>query len=53
MLLNANLYKLNYNIIIYNIKVKKKFEDIKKEEAKILIKRNKKIYLKITIKNIK
>lgn len=36
--------KVNYNIIIYNIRVKEIFKNIKKKEAKILIKVNKNIY---------
>jgi len=44
ILLNTSLRKVNYNIIIYNIRVKDIFKNIKKKEAKILIKVNKNIY---------
>jgi len=53
MLLNANLRKANYNVVIYEIKIKKKFKKFKKKKAKTLIKINKKIYLKIIIEKTK
>jgi len=53
MLLNASLRKASYNIVIYEIKIKKMFKDIKKKKkTKTLIKVNKNIYSKITIKKI-
>ncbi len=42
ILLNANLNKINYNVIIYEIKIKNVFKNIKKK-MKIFIKINKNI----------
>jgi len=55
MLLNASLREASYNVVIYEIKIKRIFKNIKKKKkkAKTLIKVNKNIYLKITIKKIK
>jgi len=53
MLSNANLCEASYNVIIYEIRVKKMFKDIKKDNAKTLIKINNYIYLKIIINKIK
>ena len=52
MLLNASLRKASYSVVVYEIKIKKMFKDIKKKRAKTLTKVNKNIYLKITIKKI-
>jgi len=53
MLLNASLREINYNVIIHEIKIKKMFKNIKKNNAKTLIKINNYIYLKIIINKIK
>jgi len=44
-LLNINLRKISYNIIIYKVRVKEILKDIKKNKAKTLIKINNNIYL--------
>jgi len=52
MLLNISLRKANYDVVMHKIKIKKIFKDIKKKKTKTLIKVNKDIYSKITIKKI-
>jgi len=52
MLLNASLREASYNVVMHKIKVKKIFKEIEKKRAKTLIRVNKNIYLKITIKKI-
>jgi len=53
MLLNASLCKVNYNIVVHKIRVKKMFKNIKKDDVKTLIKINNYIYSKVTINKIK
>jgi len=53
MLLNASLREASYNVVVHEIKVEKIFKNIEKKETKTLIKINKSIYSKITIKKIK
>jgi len=52
MLLNANSREASYNVVVYEIKIKKIFKNIKKKKTKTLIRVNKNIYLKITIEKI-
>lgn len=52
ILLNANLYKAGYNIIVYKIRIEEIIKNIKKKRAKIFIKINKSIYSKIIIEKI-
>ncbi len=50
--LNASLCKVNFKIVIHEIKVKEMFKDIKKKRMKTLIKINKDIHLKMMIKKV-
>jgi len=52
ILLNASLRKASYNVVMYEIKIKEMFKNIKKKKTKTLIKVNKSIHLKITIEKI-
>ncbi len=50
--LNASLYKVNFKIVIHEIKIKEMFKDIKKKKMKMLIKINKDIYLKMIVEKV-
>ena len=51
--LNASLCKVNFKIVIHEIKIEEMFKDIKKKRMKALIKINKDIHLKMMIKKVK
>jgi len=50
---NASLREINYNIIIYEIRVESILKNIEKNNTKILIKINNYIYLKVVIDKTK
>ncbi len=50
--LNASLHEVSFKIVIHEIKVEEMSKDIKKKRAKALIKINKDIHSKITIKKV-
>jgi len=52
MLLNTNLRKVNYNVIVHEIRIKRMLKNIKKNDAKTLIKINNYIYSRVTIEKI-
>ena len=53
ILLNINLCKVSFKIVIHEIKIEEMFKDIKKKKIKAFIKINKDIYLKMMIEKVK
>ncbi len=51
--LNACLHKISFKVVIHEIRIEEMSKNIKKKEAKMLIKINKNIHLEIMIKKIK
>ncbi len=50
--MNACLYKINFEVVIHEIKIKEMSKNIKKKEMRMLIKINKDIHSEIMIEKI-
>ncbi len=52
ILLNACLHKISFEVVIYEIRIKEMFKNIKKKEVRMLIKINKDIHSEMMIEKI-
>ncbi len=51
--LNVSLHEVSFKIVIHEIRIEEMFKDIEKKRAKVLIKINKDIHLKMMIEKVK